>query len=103
MLKEMRSHYDEDVMKALLGLLSIYPLGSYVVLENSYTGVVVETNAENFRFPTVKLILDANENPLKDQPIVHTREEDGYRITTVLNSREIESIQNKIKNTETDS
>ena len=38
MLREMRSHYDEDVMKALLGILSIYPLGSYITLMNGYTG-----------------------------------------------------------------
>ena len=97
MLKEMRSHYDEEVMKALLSLLSIYPLGSYVVLENSYTGVVVDTNSEDFRYPTVKLLLDANNNQLQEQPVIQTREEEGLKITTVLNNREILEIRDKIQ------
>ena len=97
MLKEMRSHYDEEVMKALLSLLSIYPLGSYVVLENNYTGVVVDTNSEDFRYPTVKLLLDANHNQLQEQPVIQSREEEGLKITTVLNNREILEIRGKIQ------
>ncbi len=96
MLKEMRSHYDEEVMKALLSLLSIYPIGSYVVLENSYTGVVVETDPDNFRYPTVKLLLDANGHNLKEQPVIQTRDESGFRVTTVLSSHDIQQIKKKL-------
>ncbi len=97
MLKEMRSHYDEEVMKALLSLLSIYPIGSYVVLENGYTGVVVETDPDNFRYPTLKLLLDANGHRLKEQPVVQTRDEQGFRITTVLSTSDIQEIRKKIQ------
>lgn len=97
MLKEMRSHYDEEIMKALLSLLSIYPLGSYVVLENKYTAVVVETNAADFRYPVVKLLLDANQNQLQDQIVIQTKDDNELRITTVLNNREILTIKEKIQ------
>lgn len=103
MLKEMRSHYDEEVMKALLSLLSFYPLGSYVVLGNGYTGIVVETNQEDFRFPTVKLMIDKNQNLLQEQPVIQTRDDEDLRITTVLNNREIEEIRERINNHTSDS
>ena len=103
MLKEMRSHYDEEVMKALLTLLSIYPLGSYVILENQYTGVVVETNPDNFRYPTVKLLLDANNHKLNEQPVLQTRDEQGFRITTVLSNTEIREIRVKVQQEDPDS
>ncbi|MDC7231737.1 MAG: HD-GYP domain-containing protein [Spirochaetales bacterium] len=93
MLREMRSHYDEDVMKALLTLLSIYPLGSYVTLENGYTGIVTETNDKDFRYPTVKILLDKNKNALQDQPVVQTSEGGEMKIVSVLNNTEINQIK----------
>ena len=93
MLREMRSHYDEDVMKALLGILSIYPLGSYITLMNGYTGIVTETNNADFRYPTVKILLDKNKNVLQDQPSVQTSEGGEMKIVSVLNNSEIEKIK----------
>lgn len=98
MLREMRSHYDEDVMKALLTLLSIYPLGSYVTLANGYTGIVTETNDADFRYPTVKILLDKNRNALQDQPVVQTSEGGEMRIVSVLNNTEIGNIKNLLHN-----
>ncbi|MBF9014758.1 MULTISPECIES: HD-GYP domain-containing protein [unclassified Oceanispirochaeta] len=98
MLREMRSHYDEDVMKALLTLLSIYPLGSYVTLANGYTGIVTETNAADFRHPTVKILLDKNRNALQDQPVVQTSESGEMRIVSVLNNTEISGIKALLHN-----
>ncbi|MDC7239793.1 MAG: HD-GYP domain-containing protein, partial [Spirochaetales bacterium] len=93
MLKEMRSHYDEDVMRALLSLLSIYPLGSYVTLGNGYVGIVTETNDKDPRYPTVKLLLDKGRKLLQDQPVVKTGEESDIKIVSVLNNKEIEEIK----------
>jgi HD-GYP domain-containing protein (c-di-GMP phosphodiesterase class II) len=98
MLREMRSHYDEDVMKALLTLLSIYPLGSYVTLANGYTGIVTETNDADFRYPTVKILLDKNRNALQDQPVVQTSEGGEMRIVSVLNNTEIGNIKELLQN-----
>ncbi len=92
MLREMKVFYDEEVMKALLGLLSIYPLGSYVTLNNGYTGIVTETNGQDFRSPGVKVLLDRNKRPLMDQPVIHTGGED-LKITRVLNNNEIKSVK----------
>ncbi|WP_168203329.1 HD-GYP domain-containing protein [Oceanispirochaeta crateris] len=93
MLREMRSHYDEEVMKALLGILSIYPLGSYITLVNGYTGIVTETNDKDFRYPTVKILLDKNRNILKDQPSIKTSEGGEMKIVSVLNNSEIQKIK----------
>ncbi len=96
MLREMRSHYDEDVMKALLALLSIYPLGSYVILSNGYTGIVTETNDQDFRFPTVKILVDKNKTALNDQPVVKTGEGSELKIVSVLNQKEVAALQQEL-------
>jgi len=97
MLREMRSHYDEEVMKALLSILSIYPLGSYITLQNGYTGIVVETNNSDFRYPTVKILLDKNKNILQDQPVVQTSEGGEMKIVSVLNNEEIGKIKDLVR------
>ena len=85
-------------MKALLTLLSIYPLGSYVTLANGYTGIVTETNDADFRHPTVKILLDKNRNALQDQPVVQTSESGEMRIVSVLNNTEISGIKALLQN-----
>ena len=92
MLKEMRSLYDEKVISALLQCISIYPLGTYVHLENGSVGVVVSTGPDNPKFPVVKLHLDKNMHVYKDQPVIRTQEQDGLNISGVLSRREIDDL-----------
>ena len=95
MLKEMRNLYDEKVIAALLNSISIYPLGSYVRLENGAIGIVVDTGNENPKFPIVKLHLDENLHMYKEQPIVKTHEGDGMSVTGVLSDEEIQELASK--------
>ena len=94
MLRDMQNLYDEKVIRALLNSLSIYPLGSYVRLGNSSIGVVVDTGADP-RFPVVKLLLDEELHLFKEQPIIKTRDEEGYNVAGVLSAREIADLKAK--------
>jgi len=88
MLKE-GSKYDETALRTLLYSISLYPLGSHVVLENGSIGVVVHTNKSNPKFPAVKVLIDEDRKPLADMPVIETRDEKGFKIQSILNRQEI--------------
>ncbi|HOF03975.1 MAG TPA: HD domain-containing phosphohydrolase [Syntrophales bacterium] len=50
--------FDARIMKAFLDEISIYPVGSYVRLNNRNIGVVTATNKGNPMKPTIRLIVD---------------------------------------------
>jgi HD-GYP domain-containing protein (c-di-GMP phosphodiesterase class II) len=74
LLKVRGKQYDEAVLKALVTCLSLYPVGSYVVLANGVKGLVVEANVENARAPTVKVIISPSGTRLPDPYLVKTDE-----------------------------
>ena len=88
MLKEIGKVYDETILRTLIYSISIFPLGSHVVLENGSVGVVVHTNKENPKYPIVKLLIDKEQNPLRDQPVIETRDEDGFKIFKILDKND---------------
>ena len=55
-LKNDGKQYDETVIRALVYSLSVYPVGSYVLLSNSRLGQVVDVNPDNPRFPVVLVL-----------------------------------------------
>jgi HD-GYP domain-containing protein (c-di-GMP phosphodiesterase class II) len=74
LLKGRGKLYDEAVLKALVVCLSLYPVGSYVVLANGTKGLVVEANVENPRAPTVKVIISPSGTRLADPYLVKSDE-----------------------------
>ena len=95
LLREMVDSYDEKVISALINSISIFPLGSYVRLENGAIGIVVDTGKDNPRYPVVKLHLDENNHMYKEQPVVITREGDGMSVIGVLSDEEINEYADK--------
>lgn len=55
-LRKEPSQYDEEVLRALLNSLSFFPIGSFVYLSNNLVGQVIDTNADDPRFPIVRII-----------------------------------------------
>ncbi len=80
--------YDETVLRTLVYSISIFPLGSHVVLENGSVGIVVHTNKENPKYPLVKMLVDQDRNILRDQPVIETHDEDGFKILRILEKNE---------------
>lgn len=56
LLKNDGKQYDDLVIKALVYALSLYPIGSYVLLTNAKHGQVVDVNPENPRYPVVRIM-----------------------------------------------
>jgi HD-GYP domain-containing protein (c-di-GMP phosphodiesterase class II) len=94
MLKGVGTIYDETALRTLVYSISIFPLGSYVVLENGSIGVVVHTNKTNPKYPLVKLFVDQDKNPLRDLPVIKTRDEDGFKILNILSDIEKDRLIN---------
>lgn len=92
-IKTSAFQYDRNILETLTGLLSIYPLGCYVVLNNGCTGVVVETNDDTPKYPVVKLFLDKTQAILADQMLVKTSEYDELHIARVLEDDEKASLK----------
>ena len=90
LLKERGTRYDETVLKSLVYCLSIYPLGSHVLLANSAMGMVVETSPENPKTPTVKILVQGGSR-LKD-PVLIKSDETENRILRPLTPQEIRQL-----------
>jgi HD-GYP domain-containing protein (c-di-GMP phosphodiesterase class II) len=79
MLKDMNKRYDDKVLRALVFTLSIYPIGTFVLLSNNAKGYVVKTDSENPKYPTVKLIVNEKDVPYIEQPLFKPGRETRYR------------------------
>ena len=95
MLKGVGTIYDETALKTLVYSISIFPLGSHVVLENGSIGIVVHTNKESPKYPIVKLLVDKDKNALRDQPVIETRDENGFKILNILEESEKKKLEEK--------
>ncbi|MDR1932032.1 MAG: HD domain-containing protein [Spirochaetales bacterium] len=94
LLKGRGKQYDEAVLKALIFCLSLYPVGSYVLLANGTKGLVVAPNMENPRAPMVKVILSPSGTRLPDPYIVKSDEAESL-IKRPLTKEEIVRIDPK--------
>jgi hypothetical protein len=87
----------EQLIRVLVYILSIYPVGTYVLLSNGAQGIVSETDSEKPKFPIVKLLLDGQGAPFREQPILHTEGGDGIHIVRPLVQKEIQNISAAIQ------
>ena len=86
MLQQRGKMYDETVLKALVGNLSIYPIGTHVGLANGTRGTVVDTNAQNPRAPLVRVTAGPQGEVYAEQPVVDTASDPEYRVVRALSS-----------------
>ncbi|MDR2418290.1 MAG: HD domain-containing protein [Treponema sp.] len=82
LLKNENKDYNSIVVKALLHILSPYPVGLYVLLSNEKKAQVVDVHPEHLYFPTVQV--------LGEEATIQTAE-NGISITRPLNRSEVET------------
>ncbi len=92
LLKERGTAYDDQVLRIIIQLMSVYPVGTYVELQSGSKGLVVETNPEDARQPFVRVIMSPEGKRYMDPPTVRTSAE-NYRIQRALQPKEIEAIK----------
>jgi HD-GYP domain-containing protein (c-di-GMP phosphodiesterase class II) len=69
LLKNEGGRYDETAIRALIYSLSIYPIGSYVLLSDGRKAQVVDANPEEPRYPIVRILGESGNMPVKTSPI----------------------------------
>lgn len=70
---------DSSAMRALLNLLSLFPVGSFVTLTDGSAARVIRRNGENYTSPIVQIIQTADGNqadPLDPNSIIDLRQSD---------------------------
>ncbi len=91
LLKNEGKQYDDTVIRALVYSLSIYPIGTYVLLTNGKGALVVDVDPENPRYPIVQ-VLGARRADGKDLTI--KTGEASVRVLRPLTREEIERSRN---------
>jgi HD-GYP domain-containing protein (c-di-GMP phosphodiesterase class II) len=71
--------FASHIVKIFLDEFTLYPVGSYVSLNNKAVGVVVGTNRSNPFKPTVRIVSDGQGNRILDERLINLAD------TTILN------------------
>ena len=96
LLKGKGTKYDENILRTLIFIMSLYPVGTFVQLTNSAKGIVIKTNLSTPKNPILKLLIDENGLPYNNKPVLQTRPEDEIQIAGTLNKEEIQALKTKL-------
>jgi HD-GYP domain-containing protein (c-di-GMP phosphodiesterase class II) len=96
LLKNTGKQYNEQIIRVLVYTLSIYPVGTYILLSNGNRGLVVKTDPEKPRHPVIRLLIDENGNVFREQSLFQTKEDGEIQISRPLMQKEIEEVKAKI-------
>ena len=92
LLKTNRKAYDEKVIMALVYTLSLFPVGTHVMLSNDVRGIVYKTNPEDPRCPVVRTLMDRDGNPIPDSPLIRTGKERDLNVVRALTAQEASEL-----------
>jgi len=96
LLKGKGTKYDENILRTLVFIMSLYPVGTYVKMSNSTIGLVIKTNLTTPKHPVLKLLLDEKGVPYTNKPVLQTRPEDKIQIMGTLKKEEVELLKTKL-------
>ncbi len=84
-LKNSGQQFDETIVRALLYALSLFPIGSYVLLSDNRTAQVIDINPENPKNPVVQITGTADED---GNPLTVETGKDGVIVVRALTKEE---------------
>jgi len=94
LIKNNNNRYDDRVLKALVYAISLFPIGTYVLLSNNAIAVVVKTNPNNPKCPIVKVIIDKNGKQLTESVLIQTSKGSDTTIWRALEEYEKPRLEN---------
>ena len=89
LIQNQNHPYDENVIKALLYTVSLYPIGSYVYLTNRKAGIVIDTNPDNPKMPVVQMLTEKDKD---GSPLVIQTASSDIKIHRIMSKREQEDL-----------
>ncbi len=81
--------FSSHIVKIFLDEITLYPIGSYVLLNNRAIGVVVETNSSNPVKPTVRIVFDGQGKKVTEEKLINLAENAILTIITGIAAGEI--------------
>lgn len=84
---------DRNIVKTLLDVLSLFPIGTLVELKTGEIARVVSANEEAYTRPVVSLIYDANRKPLSTSCFIDLLHTDGAEIVRIVPPDEFPQLQ----------
>ena len=91
-LQNAKKDYDPNLCRVLLMILSLYPVGTMVLLKNNSAGIAFKVNPNDPRAPFVKLLTDPAGKPMMSERIVDTRSSE-FQVVRVLTDEESRNIK----------
>lgn len=95
LLKNTGNQYDEQIIRILVFTISLYPLGTYVLLSNGSRAIVTETNSEDPKHPILRILMDEKGTLIRERPILHTQKGGEIEILRPLTQKEREELNGK--------
>lgn len=83
------SQFDARLVDKFISTLGIYPVGCLVKLSNGAMGQIVAVTEQNRLRPSVRLIMGADERPIKDTLILNLAEEPGLFIKQAVEPEQL--------------
>jgi HD-GYP domain-containing protein (c-di-GMP phosphodiesterase class II) len=80
---------NRDVVRAFLQSVSLFPVGSFIKLEDERIGRVVASNPENYGRPVVALIFDEIGSLYKEPDRVNLLEREALNVTAALGEKDL--------------
>ncbi len=96
-IKTDKDQYDGTVLKALLYALSVYPIGSYVILSDNSVGQVIDVDPKDPRFPIVRAIQKKEDSA---EPKLIKTSSKGITVTRPAHKKEVDAAAGTPTNTE---
>lgn len=97
MMQQIGILYDEKLIKLLVSLLTIYPLGCYVQMENGAVARSIDYNPDNPTYPVLQQITTTSNSLLTERPIFSLSEENNSQVKKVLSISEAKLFEEKYK------
>jgi HD-GYP domain-containing protein (c-di-GMP phosphodiesterase class II) len=81
----VKHEIDADIIRHFLQFVCLFPIGSWVRLNNTHVGKVISANEEDYTRPVINVMYDRNLNPIKHY-LIDLREEQKLGIVDGLPS-----------------
>ena len=95
-IREKEAKYDQKIIRILLLTLTVYPIGTYVLMNDGSTGIVTDTHPKKPKYPTVKLVFDYKMIYYADEPVLKTDEGNEPKVERALTVKETKDVKQRL-------
>lgn len=84
LLSDNSTHFDPSILKIFLKKIGIYPIGSYVQMNDHSIARVIQTNEKSPLLPKIKIVKDTEGNPFDSDKEVNLVEQNDLYILKAI-------------------